>query len=355
MAAASSSCQGSYDVFLNFRGKDTRNGFTAHLYEALCNKEIRTFMDADKIVKGEEISASLVTAMDKSMFCIVVLSKNYASSTWCLDELVQILKCKNAKKQTVLPIFYNVNPSDVREQKGSFAKAFAKLEEKYKEKMERVHIWKQALTEVANISGWDARNRHEPMLTKEIIQYISNALINRSSKDVEAIVRVDSHLQVKERIPVLNIPTVPSIGERSEIPVTSKRKINRVRETDIRGSRDAIEVYSLEIMDSDISTSLTVGQRSEVPLTSKRKIEEMKETKITHTSHLSFLNLLSSPVGLHHSKLPSSSPPFISPPTSPTTSHWPSLLEYSMLLSTPPSSPPSSLPSSPVNPWIHWP
>ena len=142
MAAASSSCQGSYDVFLNFRGKDTRNGFTAHLYEALCNKEIRTFMDADKIVKGEEISASLVTAMDKSMLCIVVLSKNYASSTWCLDELVQILKCKNAKKQTVLPIFYNVNPSDVREQKGSFAKAFAKLEEKFKEKMERVHIWK---------------------------------------------------------------------------------------------------------------------------------------------------------------------------------------------------------------------
>lgn len=182
--------------------------------------------------------------------------------------------------------------------------------------------------------------RHEPMLIKEIIQYISDALIYRSSKDVEAIVRVDSHSQVKERIPVPNIPTVPSIGERSEIPVTSKRKINRVR-----GSRDAMEVYS-EIMDSDISNSLTIGQKSEVPLTSKRKIEEMKETKITHTSHLSFVNLLSSPVDLHHSRLPSSSPPFISPPTSPTTSHWPSLLEYSMLLSTPPSSPPSL-----VNTW----
>ncbi|KAJ9676124.1 hypothetical protein PVL29_024899 [Vitis rotundifolia] len=299
MVAASLSCQGSYDVFLNFRGKDTRNGFTAHLYEALCNKEIRTFMDADKIVKGEEISASLVTAMDKSMFCIVVLSKNYASSTWCLDELVQILKCKKAKKQTVLPIFYNVNPSDVREQKGRFAKAFAKLEKKFKKEIERLHIWKQALTEVANISGWDAKKRHEPTLIRDIIQFVSNELINRSSKDVEAIVRVDSHLQVKERIPVPNIPTLPSIGERSGSPLTNKRKINQVKETDIRGSRGAKEEYPfLEKMDSKISTSLTIGQRSELPLTSKRKIEGMEETKVTHTS-----------------SLPYSSPPFISPPT----------------------------------------
>ena len=153
-SSSSSSFQTRYDVFLNFRGKDTRNGFTAHLYEALCSKEIQTFMDADNILKGEEISPALVTAMDKSMFCVVVLSRNYASSPWCLDELVQILSCKNDKKQTVLPIFYGVNPSDVREQRGSFGKAFARLE-----KMERVQKWKQALTDVANISGWDARNR----------------------------------------------------------------------------------------------------------------------------------------------------------------------------------------------------
>ena len=158
-SSSSSSFQTRYDVFLNFRGKDTRNGFTAHLYEALCSKEIQTFMDADKILKGEEISPALVTAMDKSMFCVVVLSKNYASSPWCLDELVQILSCKNDKKQTVLPIFYGVNPSDVREQRGRFGKAFARLEKKFKEKMERVQKWKQALTVVANISGWDARNR----------------------------------------------------------------------------------------------------------------------------------------------------------------------------------------------------
>ena len=156
--AAASSCQWSYDVFLNFRGKDTRNGFTAHLYEALCNYGIETFMDANEVAKGEKISPALVTAIEKSMFSIVVFSKNYASSTWCLEELVKILQCKNTMEQTVLPIFYNVDPSDVREQKGSFGKALTKHAQKSKE-MEKVPIWKEALTEVASLSGWDSRNR----------------------------------------------------------------------------------------------------------------------------------------------------------------------------------------------------
>ena len=91
MAAESSSCRGSYDVFLNLRGKDTRNGFTAHLYEALCNHGIEAFMDANEVAKGEKISPTLVTAIEKSMFCVVVFSENYVSSIWCLEELVKIL------------------------------------------------------------------------------------------------------------------------------------------------------------------------------------------------------------------------------------------------------------------------
>ena len=157
-AAASSSCRGIYDVFLNFRGKDTRNGFTAHLYEALCNNGIEAFMDANEVAKGEKISPALVTAIEKSTFSVVVFSTNYASSTWCLEELVKILDCKSTMEQTVLPIFYNVDPSDVREQKGSFGQALAKHEQELKEP-EKVQIWREALTEAASLSGWDSRNR----------------------------------------------------------------------------------------------------------------------------------------------------------------------------------------------------
>ena len=45
-----------YDVFLSFRGEDTRKNFTDHLYTALQNAGIHTFRDDDELPKGEEIS-----------------------------------------------------------------------------------------------------------------------------------------------------------------------------------------------------------------------------------------------------------------------------------------------------------
>ena len=92
--------------------------------------------------------------------------------------------------------------------------------------------------------------RHEPTLIKEIVQYISDGLINKSSKDVEAM-----QGQAKERISVLNIPTSPSIVERGEFPLRSKMKINRVKEIDAK----AMEVYShLEISEPDVTISPTI-------------------------------------------------------------------------------------------------
>ena len=157
-AASSSSSQTRYDVFLSFRGEDTRNNFTAHLYHALCQKGINTFIDDGKLEKGQVISPALVAAIENSMFSIVVLSKNYAFSRWCLQELVKIVECMKSRRQRVVPIFYNVDPSDVRRQRGIFGEALAKHEEN-SENMERVQSWKDALTQVANLSGWDSRNK----------------------------------------------------------------------------------------------------------------------------------------------------------------------------------------------------
>ncbi|XP_034679823.1 TMV resistance protein N-like isoform X3 [Vitis riparia] len=157
-AASSSSSQTRYDVFLSFRGEDTRNNFTAHLYHALCQKGINTFIDDDKLERGQVISPALVAAIENSMFSIVVLSKNYAFSRWCLQELVKIVECMKSRRQRVVPIFYNVDPSDVRRQRGIFGEALAKHEEN-SENMERVQSWKDALTQVANLSGWDSRNK----------------------------------------------------------------------------------------------------------------------------------------------------------------------------------------------------
>ncbi|XP_059434489.1 disease resistance protein RUN1-like isoform X2 [Corylus avellana] len=146
----------NYDVFLSFRGEDTRKTFTDHLYTALVNSGIHTFRDDDELPRGERISTELLKAIQESKVSIVVFSKGYASSSWCLDELVEIVRCKNSMGQTLLPIFYDVNPSDVRKQTGTFAEAFAWHADRFQ--AERVHKWRTALTEAANYSGWDLQN-----------------------------------------------------------------------------------------------------------------------------------------------------------------------------------------------------
>ncbi|PRQ22540.1 putative TIR domain-containing protein [Rosa chinensis] len=144
------------DVFLSFRGEDTRKAFTDHLYTALDHQGIITFKDDPQLQKGEAISPALFTEIEESRFALIVLSQHYASSTWCLDELVRILECMKAR-ETVLPIFYDVDPSDIRKQTGSFGEAFANHEERFRDDKEKVRRWRYALTEVASFSGWNSK------------------------------------------------------------------------------------------------------------------------------------------------------------------------------------------------------
>nr|POF01530.1 isoform 2 of tmv resistance protein n [Quercus suber] len=66
---------------------------------------------------------------------------------------------RKEKGLEVFPIFYHVEPSDVRKQKGTFAEAFDKHKESFKESIEMVEKWRSTLTEVANLSGWDLQDR----------------------------------------------------------------------------------------------------------------------------------------------------------------------------------------------------
>ncbi|XP_057973723.1 disease resistance protein RUN1-like [Malania oleifera] len=174
-SSSSSDLRFLFDVFLSFRGEDTRNSFVSHLYATLHQKMIHTYKDDEKLERGREISPELLRAIEGSRFSIIVFSENYASSTWCLDELAKIMECKNLRRQTVVPIFYNVTPSEVRKQTGKFAEAFAKHAEERKEK---VQSWREAMIKAANLSGWDLQEqgRSESKLIDEVARFILNKL-----------------------------------------------------------------------------------------------------------------------------------------------------------------------------------
>ncbi|XP_058777238.1 disease resistance protein RPV1-like [Vicia villosa] len=159
--------QENHEVFISFRSDDTRKTFTSHLNGALKRLDIKTYIDND-LKSGDEIPTSLVNAIEEAKLSVVVFSKNYAESKWCLEELVKILECKETRGQVVVPVFYDVDPSDVRNQRGSYAEAFAKHEKNFEEK-KKVQEWRKGLTEAANFSGWDCNvNRTELELVEEI-------------------------------------------------------------------------------------------------------------------------------------------------------------------------------------------
>ena len=157
MAASSSSSSSpkKNDVFISFRGEDTRYNFISHLVSAFSRNSIKAYVDYE-LKKGDEISSSLIKAIHDSYGSLVVFSENYAYSKWCLNELLQILECRK-QGHFLIPVFYNIDPSNVRHQTESYGEAFAKHEKDSKNK-EKLQSWKAALNETANIVGWDSQS-----------------------------------------------------------------------------------------------------------------------------------------------------------------------------------------------------
>ncbi|XP_043691730.1 disease resistance protein RPV1-like [Telopea speciosissima] len=180
-----------HGVFISSIEESTSKSFTDLLYTALVQAKVRTF-------RNGEIGSERLKALEKSKVAIIIFSVSYVCSTWYLDELAKILEYRNTIGQTILPIFYDVDPSDVRKQKGSLAEAFAEFEESFQLDTGKVQRWREALTFVANLSGWDLRfvaHGHYSKFIEKIIEEVV-ARLNQKQLDVDTdLVGMDSHVE----------------------------------------------------------------------------------------------------------------------------------------------------------------
>ncbi|KAL3746314.1 hypothetical protein ACJRO7_015295 [Eucalyptus globulus] len=169
-----------FEVFLNFRGPDTRRSFTDCLYHSMDGAGIRVFRDNEEIRKGEMIKGELERAIKNSAIFMPIFSKNYASSPWCLRELALRLDCSRNRDDNamILPIFFDVDPDDLKLKTGLYHNALQKHEQKFGSNL--VQQWKEALMEVAHIKGWDLKDTGQGELIKSIV---AEVLIKLNKRD----------------------------------------------------------------------------------------------------------------------------------------------------------------------------
>ncbi|XP_057733401.1 disease resistance protein RPV1-like isoform X2 [Arachis stenosperma] len=181
-----------HDVFISFRGKDTLTGFTSHLVKALNKKHIKTFI-GDELHKGDCISDSLTRAIDNSSVSIVILSENFVTSSWCVDELLKIMECG----RKVIPVFYGVDPSDVRKQLVSFNEKF---KSHLQSNINNLLKWLDALAKVADLEGWDSSScRDDFELVEKIVKDVLRKLNNPClPKDIKGVVGINKNLEKLE-------------------------------------------------------------------------------------------------------------------------------------------------------------
>ncbi|PWA38740.1 NB-ARC domains-containing protein [Artemisia annua] len=214
MAASSIAHRWKYDVFVSFRGEDIRKNFMDHLFNDFNQKGIYAFRDDNQVPKGEEISPHLYKAIEESRFLIVIFSKDYASSSWCLRELVKILECKQIEnpKYEVRIIFYDVKPKVVRKQTGSYAEAFAQHDVSNRTE---VDTWREALSMAANLSGWDLQdmtNGYEYKFIDCISKEILNKLCDGPLHVGDYLVGIDFHFDKLELSRFVGSDKVNMIG-----------------------------------------------------------------------------------------------------------------------------------------------
>nr|GEW36918.1 NB-ARC domains-containing protein [Tanacetum cinerariifolium] len=156
----------SYDVFVSYEGGDIIQSFVDHLFHDFKRKGIRAFKEDDHMRRGEERYPQVYRAIEQSRFPVVILSDGFASSPYCLRELVKIIEYKEKlqEKYEITIIYHNCKPEMVVKETENYEATFGKHEKLVKQDVSK---WKEALIKAVSLPGWDLKRLANGLLLNE--------------------------------------------------------------------------------------------------------------------------------------------------------------------------------------------
>ncbi|KAG6726904.1 hypothetical protein I3842_02G103000 [Carya illinoinensis] len=164
-----------HQVFINHRGPDTQRNISGLLHDHLLRHGLRPFLDYRNLKAGEKLQEKINTAIRDCKVGVLVFSPRYCESFWCLHELALLMEYQ----KRVVPIFYNVKPSQLRVE-DIHNNGTGRVSEKDLERFSR------ALGEAKNIVGlcFDSSRGY----WSEFIRSASDAIIEQIDKsDPESV------------------------------------------------------------------------------------------------------------------------------------------------------------------------
>ncbi|XP_056166728.1 disease resistance protein L6-like [Syzygium oleosum] len=215
---AGSSCdaaralESEFHVFLSFRGPDCRHGFTDFLYHGLVDAGVSVFKDEDELQEGEVIGGNLLKAINSSIIYIPIFSRSYASSKWCLRELAHIIDnvSKSESEKSILPIFLDVEPEDVKLKTPRYTDALREHGNKFPDE---VKAWRKALAEIDEIKGWNVKkDQSQAAIVKLVVEKVLEKLEIKQKSVTEHLVGLEDRVKHLTELLDVNHRDVRCIG-----------------------------------------------------------------------------------------------------------------------------------------------
>lgn len=178
-SSSSAAANSDHDVFINHRGPDAKKNFGSHLHRSLRSHGLRVFLDQPELRRGDDFSVQIEHAIRSASVHVAIFSQGYADSSWCLDELLQMLDTK----APIIPVFYHVKPDELRGTRGKKQRTYAEALDELARKTDydgqtprhspsKIQKWRDALREVAKRSGFELEECNGDEVVEEVLERV---------------------------------------------------------------------------------------------------------------------------------------------------------------------------------------